>query len=65
MFSPEKNDVGAVMGRTGFVGGFTLEGGGLLRTRASIAAFGATSTPVVVSMSMPIAVLRDLEQPRG
>lgn len=48
--------MGAVMGGTGFVGGFQLEAGGLLRTSTGIAAFSATSTPVVVSMSMPIAV---------
>ena len=56
MFCPDENDVGAVVGGTGFVGGFQLEAGGLLRTRASIAASSAMNSAVVVSTSMPIAV---------
>lgn len=65
MFCPDKNGVGAVMGGTGFVGGLQLEGGGLLRTSTGTAASSAMNSAVVVSMSTPIAVSRDLEQPRG
>ncbi len=49
--------IGAVMGGTGFVAGFTIAAVGLLQTSASIAAFSALSTPSAPS-SAPTSTIK-------